>query len=307
MEMRQAYAECLRGLMLKDRRVVLLDADLSRASGTLALHKEFPEQTLDAGIAEQNMASIAAGLASYGYKPWIESFAVFASRRILDQITISIAYAGRNVKIVGTDPGIGAELNGGTHMAVTDLNALRGVPGMVVFEPADERQMRQAMPVLNAYEGPVYMRLFRKACPDIFPENYVFDLFRADLLQEGRDVTIFASGVELREALDAAELLKNEGISAEVINVHTLKPIDRETVTASVRKTGCAVTAENHNVIGGLHSAVLEALEEEKIPVTAVGFRDRFGEVGKIPYLREAAGLTAEEIVRQAKRAIALK
>ena len=307
MEMRQAYAECLRELMLKDRRVVLLDADLSKASGTLALHKEFPEQTLDVGIAEANMASVAAGLESYGFKPWIESFAVFASRRILDQITLSIAYAGRNVKIVGTDPGIGAELNGGTHMAVTDLNALRGVPGMVVFEPADERQMRQAMPVLNAYEGPVYMRLFRKACPDIFPENYVFDLFRADLLQEGRDVTIFASGVELREALDAAELLKNEGISAEVINVHTLKPIDRETVTASVRKTGCAVTAENHNVIGGLHSAVLEALEEEKIPVTAVGFRDRFGEVGKIPYLREAAGLTAEEIVRQAKRAIALK
>lgn len=307
MEMRQAYAECLRELMLKDRRVVLLDADLSKASGTLALHKEFPEQTLDVGIAEANMASVAAGLESYGFKPWIESFAVFASRRILDQITLSIAYAGRNVKIVGTDPGIGAELNGGTHMAVTDLNALRGVPGMVVFEPADERQLRQAMPVLNAYEGPVYMRLFRKACPDIFPENYVFDLFRADLLQEGRDVTIVASGVEVREALDAAELLKNEGISAEVINVHTLKPIDRETVAASVRKTGCAVTAENHSVIGGLHSAVLEALEEEKIPVTAVGFRDRFGEVGKIPYLREAAGLTAEEIVRQAKRAIALK
>ena len=307
MEMRQAYAECLRELMLKDRRVVLLDADLSKASGTLALHKEFPEQTLDVGIAEANMASVAAGLESYGFKPWIESFAVFASRRILDQITLSIAYAGRNVKIVGTDPGIGAELNGGTHMAVTDLNALRGVPGMVVFEPADERQLRQAMPVLNVYEGPVYMRLFRKACPDIFPENYVFDLFRADLLQEGRDVTVFASGVELREALDAAELLKNEGISAEVINVHTLKPIDRETVAASVRKTGCAVTAEKHSVIGGLHSAVLEALEEEKIPVTAVGFRDRFGEVGKIPYLREAAGLTAEEIVRQAKRAIALK
>ncbi len=307
MEMRQAYAECLRGLMLKDRRVVLLDADLSRASGTLALHKEFPEQTLDAGIAEQNMASIAAGLASYGYKPWIESFAVFASRRILDQITISIAYAGRNVKIVGTDPGIGAELNGGTHMAVTDVNALRCVPGMVIFEPVDERQLRAAMPVLDAYEGPVYVRLYRKALPDIFPEDYEFDLFKADLLRAGTDVTIFATGIMVKEALDAAEMLSKEGISAEVVNIHTLKPIDREAVLRSVRKTGCAVTAENHSVIGGLHSAVLEALEEEKIPVTAVGFTDCFGEVGKIPYLRERFGLTAEEIVKKARRAIGLK
>ena len=307
MEMRQAYTECIRELMQNDRRVVLLDADLSRASGTLTLHNEFPEQTIDCGIAEQNMASVAAGLASYGYKPWIESFAVFASRRILDQIWLSIAYAGRNVKIVGTDPGIGAELNGGTHMAITDINSLRCVPGMVIFEPVDERQLRAAMPVLNEYEGPVYMRLFRKACPDIFPEDYKFDLFKADVLREGTDVTIFATGIEVKEALDAAALLENEGVSAEVINVHTLKPIDQETILRSVRKTGCAVTAENHSVIGGLHSAVLEALELEKIPVTAVGFRDRFGEVGKIPYLREAFGLTAEDIVREARRAIAQK
>lgn len=307
MEMRHAYADCLRQLMEEDPRVVLLDADLSKASGTLPLHKGFPKQTLDCGIQEANMASVAAGLASYGYKPWIESFAVFASRRILDQITISIAYAGRNVKIVGTDPGIGAELNGGTHMAVMDINALRGVPGMVIFEPVDECQLRKAMPVLNAYEGPVYIRLFRKNCPDVFPEDYVFDLFKADLLREGTDVTLFATGIEVKEALDAAEILEKEGVSAEVINVHTLKPIDRETVLASVRKTGCAVTAENHSVIGGLHSAVLEALAEEKIPVTAVGFRDCFGEVGKIPYLREKIGLTAEHIVKEAHRALELK
>lgn len=307
MEMRQAYAECLRELMKKDRRVVLLDADLSKASGTLALHKEFPEQTLDCGIAEADMASVAAGLQSYGYKPWIESFAVFASRRILDQITISIAYAGRNVKIVGTDPGIGAELNGGTHMAVTDMNALRGVPGMVIFEPTDERQLRQAMPVLNDYEGPVYIRLFRKSLPDIFPEDYHFELLKADVLREGADVTVFASGIMVKEALDAAEMLEKEGIRAEVVNVHTLKPIDTETVLRSVHKTGCAVTAENHSVVGGLHSAVLEALSEDKVPVTKVGFMDRFGEVGKIPYLREAFGLTAEEIAKKARRAIELK
>ena len=178
---------------------------------------------------------------------------------------------------------------------------------MVVFEPVDERQLRLAMPVLNDYEGPAYIRLFRKACPDIFPEDYEFDLFKADLLREGTDVTIFATGIMVKEALDAAEMLLKEGISAEVINVHTLKPIDAETLLRSVKKTGCAVTAENHSVIGGLHSAVLEALEEEKIPVTAVGFRDRFGEVGKIPYLREAIGLTAEDIVREAHRALKLK
>ena len=307
MEMRQAYAECLREMMLKDRRVVLLDADLSRACGTLALHKEFPEQTLDCGIAEANMASVAAGLESYGYKPWIESFAVFASRRILDQIWLSIAYAGRNVKIVGTDPGIGAELNGGTHMAVTDVNALRGIPGMVVFEPVDERQLRAAMPVLNDYEGPAYMRLFRKALPDIFPEDYKFDLFKADLLREGTDVSVFATGIMVKEALDAAELLEREGISAEVINVHTIKPIDREAVLASARKTKAVLTVENHNVIGGLHSAVLEALAAEKIPAAAVGVEDRFGEVGKLPYLKEIMGLTKENIVRKAKEILEKK
>ena len=307
MEMRAVYAECLAEMMEKDKHVCVLDADLAKASGTLNLYKRFPEQMFDCGVAEQNMASIAAGLASYGFKPWIESFTPFATRRICDQIAISISYAKSNVKIVGTDPGISAELNGGTHMSMEDIGVLRSIPGIVIYEPVDEVQLRAAMPVLAAYEGPVYVRLFRKELPKVFEEGYQFDLFKADTLKEGKDLTIFVSGMLTADAVEAGKLLAAEGIDAEIINVHTIKPIDRETVIVSARKTGTVLTVENHNVIGGLQSAVLEALAAEKIPVTAVGVEDRFGEVGKLPYLREAMGLTVENIVAHAKKAVSLK
>ena len=307
MEMRAVYAECLAKLMEEDKHVVVLDADLAKASGTRKLYERFPEQMFDCGVAEQNMASIAAGLSSYGFKPWIETFTPFATRRICDQIAISISYAKRNVKIVGTDPGISAELNGGTHMSMEDIGVLRSIPGMVIFEPVDEIQLRVAMPVLNEYDGPVYVRLFRKQSPVVFGEDYKFDLFKADTIKTGKDLTIFVSGMMTADAVTAGQQLAAEGIDAEIINVHTIKPIDRETVIASARKTGAVLTVENHNVIGGLHSAVLEALAEEKIPVCAVGVQDRFGEVGKLPYLREAMGLTVENIVKTAKKAVSLK
>ena len=307
MEMRAVYAECLAELMRQDRHVCVLDADLAKASGTRKLYESFPEQMFDCGVAEQNMASIAAGLASYGFKPWIESFTPFATRRICDQIAISISYARQNVKIVGTDPGISAELNGGTHMSMEDVGVVRSIPGLVVFEPVDEVQLRAAMPVLNAYEGPLYMRLFRKTLPVVFGEDYRFELFKADTLREGKDLSIFVSGFLTKDALDAAGQLAAEGIDAEIINVHTIKPVDRETVLASARKTGAVLTVENHNVIGGLHSAILETLAEEKIPVCAVGVQDRFGEVGKLPYLREVMGLTADNIAATAKKAVTLK
>ena len=307
MEMRAVYAECLAKLMEEDRHVCVLDADLGKASGTLGLRPRFPEQMFDCGVAEQDMASIAAGLSSYGFKPWIESFTPFATRRICDQVAISIAYAGRNVKIVGTDPGIAAELNGGTHMSMEDIGVLRSIPGMVIFEPVDPVQLRAAMPVLNAYEGPVYMRLFRKELPTVFEEGYEFDLFKADTIKEGKDLSIFVTGFLTRDVIEASRLLAEEGIDAEIINVHTIKPVDKETVVASARKTGTVLTVENHNVIGGLQSAVLEALAEEKIPVCAVGVQDRFGEVGKLPYLREVTGLTVENIVAGAKKALSLK
>ena len=307
MEMRAVYAACLAEMMEKDKHVCVLDADLSKASGTIKLYKQFPEQMFDCGVAEQNMASIAAGLSSYGFKPWIESFTPFATRRICDQIAISISYAKRNVKIVGTDPGISAQLNGGTHMSMEDIGVIRSIPGMVIFEPVDEVQLRAAMPVLNDYDGPVYVRLFRKEQPVIFNDDYKFDLFKADTIKEGKDLTIFVSGMLTADVVEAAKLLSEEGVDAEVINVHTIKPIDRETVIASARKTGAVLTVENHNVIGGLQSAVLEALAAEKIPVCAVGVEDRFGEVGKLPYLREVMGLTVENIVAGAKKALSLK
>ena len=304
MEMRAMYAQCLAELMEQDPKLVLLDADLSKACGTFGLRKRFPDRIFDCGVAEQNMISIAAGLASYGFRPWAESFAPFATRRVADQITLSVCYAKRNVKIVGTDPGIAAELNGGTHMSLEDMGAVRSIPGLVVFEPTDTVQLRAAMPILHAYEGPVYMRMNRKEFPTVFPEGYRFDLFKADTLREGTDVTIFAVGLMVSEALKAAETLAGEGVSCEVVNVHTVKPIDRETVLAAAHKTGVAVTAENHNVIGGLHSAVLEALSHDPVPVWAVGAEDRFGEVGKLPYLKEALGLNADHIAATVREAI---
>ena len=304
MEMRAMYAQCLAELMEQDPKLVLLDADLSKACGTFPLRKRFPGRIFDCGVAEQNMISIAAGLASYGFRPWAESFAPFATRRVCDQITLSVCYAKRNVKIVGTDPGIAAELNGGTHMSLEDMGVVRSIPGLVIFEPTDTVQLKAAMPVLHAYEGPVYMRMNRKEFPTVFPEGYRFDLFKADLLRAGTDVTILAAGLMVSESLQAAETLAAEGISCEVINVHTIKPIDRETILASAKKTGVIVTAENHNVIGGLRSAVLEALAHDPVPVWAVGAEDRFGEVGKLPYLKEALGLNAAHVAAVVREAV---
>ena len=307
MEMRAMYAQCLGELMERDEKLILLDADLSKACGTFPLRKRFPGRIFDCGVAEQNMISIAAGLASYGFRPWAESFAPFATRRVCDQIAISVCYAGRNVKIVGTDPGIAAELNGGTHMSLEDMGVVRSIPGLVVFEPTDTVQLKAAMPVLHEYEGPVYMRMDRKEFPTVFPEDYRFDLFRADTLRTGTDATVFAMGLMVSEALKAAEMLAAQGVSCEVVNVHTVKPIDRETVLAAAHRTGVAITAENHNVIGGLHSAVLEALAHDPVPVWAVGAEDRFGEVGKLPYLKEALGLNADHIAAVVREAVQRK
>ena len=307
MDMKTIYVNALDKMMAEDHHVVMLDADLGRSIGPRSLYAKYPKQCFEAGIAEQDMASIAAGMASYGFKPWIETFTPFATRRICDQVTISIAYAKRNVKIVGSDPGITAELNGGTHMSFEDFGVLRSVPDVVLFEAADEVELAKALPVINDYEGCVYLRLFRKELPKIYDDSYQFDLFKASTLREGRDVTIFASGIMVADALEAAKQLSAQGVDAEVVNIHTIKPIDAASVVASARKTGAVLTVENHNVIGGLRSAVLEALAEEKIPVCAVGVQDRFGEVGKMPYLRETLGLTVENIVAGARKAVSLK
>ncbi len=309
MEMRKVLGDTLAEMMRRDDRIVVLDADLSKANGTYPLRKEFPDRMFNVGVAEANMTGIAAGMATYGLIPFMTTFAPFATRRICDQVELSIAYANLPVKIIGSDPGIAAELNGGTHMSVNDIGIMRGMPGMVVYEPADNEQFRQALPQIARHDGPVYIRMFRKTTPNIFTDpGYAFDLFRADILRAGADVALFCSGVEVAKALDAAVILAGEGISAEVVNVHTIKPLDEETILATLKKTGCAVTCENHSIYNGLGSAIMElAAEHFPVPIKRIGFQDRFGEVGKLDYLFTALELTAEDIVKKAKQAIAAK
>lgn len=306
--MRQVLCNGLDELMAKDERIVVIDSDLARANGTLPLRDKYPERAFDIGIAEQNMAAFGAGMAAYGFIPFVGSFTAFATRRICDQIAISITYAKRNVKIIGSDPGISAELNGGTHMSMEDMGVLRSIPNMVIFEPVDGVQLAKALPKIVDYDGPVYIRLFRKPAPIVFKDDYEFDLFKADIIKEGKDVSIFSTGIMVNESVKAAEVLKNQGVDAEVINIHTIKPIDREAVIQSARKTGAVVTCENHNVIGGLKSAVAEVLIEEcPVPLKAIGVQDHFGEVATMDYLKKKYHMTVEDIVAAALEVIKKK
>lgn len=307
-EMRQVFGSVIEEMMGNDERIVVIDVDLAKANGTMKLRDKFPERAFDVGVAEANAASIAAGMASYGFIPFVTTFTPFASRRMCDQVAISVTYAGRNVKIVGTDPGISAELNGGTHMSMEDIGVLRSIPNMVIFEPVDNIQLAKALPQIVDYDGVVYIRMFRKTTPAVFGDDYKFDLFKADMVREGKDVTLFATGIMVAESIIAANILKSEGIDAEIINIHTIKPIDREAVIKSASKTGAVVTCENHNVVGGLKSAVAEVLIEEcPVPMKAIGIQDHFGEVAKIDYLKKKYHMTAEDIVVAAKEAISKK
>jgi len=307
-EMRQVFGSIIEEMMGKDERIVVIDADLAKANGTMKLRDKFPDRAFDVGIAEANATSIAAGMAAYGFVPFVTTFTPFATRRICDQIAISITYAKRNVKIVGTDPGISAELNGATHMSMEDIGVLRSIPDMVIFEPVDNIQLAQALPQIVDYEGVVYIRMFRKSTPAVFGDDYKFDLFKADIVRVGKDVTLFASGIMVTESIKAVDMLKAEGIEAELINIHTIKPIDREAVIKSARKTGAVVTCENHNIIGGLKSAVAEVLIEEcPVPLKAIGIQDHFGEVGKIDFLKKKYHMTTEDIVAAAKEVISKK
>lgn len=304
-EMRKILCNTLDKLMEKDERIVVIDADLGTAMGTSSLKNKYPERAFNAGIAEQNMAAMAAGMSAYGMIPFISTFTAFASRRICEQICVSIAYAKRNVKILAGDPGIAAQLNGGTHMSLDDIGILRSIPGMVIFEAVDGVQLKKSLPKIVEHYGPVYVRLFRKTAPIVFKEDYEFDLFKADILREGNHVSVFASGLMVNEALIAADILKDEGIDIEVINIHTIKPIDKETVLNSVKKTGAVVTCENHNIIGGLKSAVAEVLiEENPVPLKAIGTKDHHGEVGTIDFLKKKFHLTHEDIAFAVKEVI---
>lgn len=307
-EMRQVYCEELIKLAKENRDIVVLDADLMKANGTAGFKKEFPDRFIDVGVAEANMAGIAAGLATFNKIPFINSFGPFATRRCYDQIFISIAYSKLNVKIVGTDPGISAELNGGTHMPFEDMGIMRNIPTMTLFEPTDATMLRAAMPEIVKLKNPVYIRLFRKKADAVYGADFKFDFKKAVVLRDGKDAVIFCSGMMVSRALQAAELLGAEGISAAVINIHTWKPIDKAAVIKYAKKTRAVVTAENHSIINGLGSAVCEVLSENyPVAVTRVGVKDLFGEVGKTDYLAKRFELTAEDIARAVKQTLTKK
>lgn len=306
--MRDVLVDFLRKTMTTNPKVVVVDADLAKCAGTIALEKEFPDRALNVGIAEANMAGIAAGLSTYGYIPFITSFAPFASRRIADQAMISICYAKQNVKIVGTDPGIAAQLNGGTHMPFEDMAIYRAIPDILLYEPTDAAELNAALPKILDYPKPVYIRLHRKNPRLLHDSDCKFDLMRAEVLRKGIDITFVASGIMVETALDAAAELEKEEISAEVICCPVWKPLDTQTIINSFKKTGCALTLENHNVNGGLGSAVAEAAAENyPVPMYRIGVREKFGEVGKVDYLRKVYNLEVSDVVEHAKKVLDMK
>lgn len=306
---RDAYGKALVELGGINDKVVVLDADLAAATKTGMFKKAYPERFFDSGIAESNMMGVAAGLASTGYTVFASTFAMFAAGRAYEQVRNSIAYPHLNVKIGATHAGISVGEDGASHQCCEDIALMRAIPGMVIINPADDIEARAAVLAAADYEGPVYMRFGRLAVPRIFDESYKFELGKAVTLREGSDVTIIATGLMVNEALEAAKALADEGISAEVINIHTIKPLDKEAVIRSASKTGAVVTAEEHSIIGGLGGAVCEALCEggKPVPVVRVGVNDEFGRSGPALELLHIYGLDAQNIVAKAKDAIKLK
>ncbi|MBQ3865946.1 MAG: transketolase family protein [Clostridia bacterium] len=305
---REAYGDALAEFGA-DPRIVVMDADLSKSTKTANFKAVYPERFLNCGIAEGNMISVAAGLATTGKIAFASSFAMFAAGRAFEQVRNSVGYPHLNVKIGATHAGITVGEDGATHQCNEDLSVMRTIPGMVVINPADAVEARAAVKAAIDYEGPVYLRFGRLAVPVVNDEEtFEFEIGKGVLLQEGKDVTIVATGICVAEALKAAETLKAEGISAEVIDIHTIKPIDAELLQKSAAKTGCMVTAEEHNVIGGLGSAVCEAVcEKTPVPVLRVGVQDCFGKSGKAVELIDEFGLSAPFIVEKAKAAMKLK
>lgn len=306
--LRETYVDSLIEYAKKDERIVIVEADLMKAAGTGRFADEFPDRTINVGIQEANMISVAAGMSAMGKIPFTHTFTPFSTRRVCDQVTLSVAYAGLNVKIMGSDPGVTAELNGGTHMSMEDIAIMRNIPNMVIYEPVDSTQLRKAFPQIIAHDGPVYIRLLRRNAVHVYDDNSEFELGKGTVLKEGKDVTIIASGIMVAEALKAEKVLEEMGIDAEIINIHSIKPLDEDLVLQSAKKTGAVVTAENHSVINGLGSAVAEFLSEnDPVPVQRVGVKDHFGEVGLTDFLKEKYGLTSKEIVLAVNKAISLK
>ena len=300
---RQAYGEALIELVEKNDKVVVLDADLANATQTCKVAKAHPEKFYNCGIAEANMVDIAAGMSTMGLIPYCSSFAMFAAGRAYEQIRNSVAYPHFNVKVCATHAGVSVGEDGGSHQCIEDLALMRAIPGMTVICPADANEAKAATMAIAEVDGPVYMRLARLATP-VFEGDMVkpFEIGKANVLREGKDVAIFATGLMVNESLMAAEALASDGIDAAVINIHTIKPIDKELLVKASRETGRILTCEEHSIIGGLGSAVMEAIAEEApCKVSRLGVNDQYGHSGPGAKLLEEYGFTAENIAARAK------
>ncbi len=307
-QMCEVYAETLIKLAEKDENIVILEADLMAAHATQLFNEKFPERTFNVGVAEANMVGVAAGLSARGKIPFAATFAPFATRRAYDQFFVSANYARLNVKLMGSDPGVTAAYNGGTHMPFEDVGIMRNIPGLVVYEPADEISFEKLLTESAYHQGNVYLRMHRGNAPAIYNENNSFKLGKANVLRDGNDITLIASGVVMvNEALQASRNLEKEGISAAVIDMHTIKPLDEEIVLEYAKKTRGIVTCENHQIINGLGSAVAELLSENNpVFVKRVGVNDEFGEVGEFEYLKERFNLTAKRICETAQSILSM-
>ncbi len=305
---REAYGKAL--IEFADKYdYVVLDADLAEATKTVMFKKEYPNRFFDCGIAEGNMISVAAGIATTGKVAFASSFAMFAAGRAFEQVRNSVGYPHLNVKIGATHAGITVGEDGATHQCLEDIALMRTIPGMTIVNPSDAIEARASVEAAITTDGPFYLRFGRSATPIINDNpNYKFELGKGVLLGEGDDVTIIATGLMVNMAIEASKILSSEGISARVVNIHTIKPIDKDIIIESAKKTGAIVTAEEHNIIGGLGSAVSEVVCENcPVPVIKVGINDKFGRSGKVDPLLQRYGLTPENIVENAKRAIAMK
>lgn len=300
---RDSYGNALVELGAAYDNLVVLDADLAAATKTGVFKKVYPERHIDCGIAESNMIGIAAGLATTGKIPFASTFAMFAAGRAYEQVRNSVGYPHLNVKIAATHAGISVGEDGATHQCNEDIALMRTIPGMVVINPADDVEAKAAVKAAAAYEGPVYLRLGRLAVPVINDnEDYKFEIGKGVTLKDGKDLTIIATGLCVNSALEAAKKLEADGISARVINIHTIKPLDEELVVKAAKETGRIVTVEEHSVIGGLGGAVCEVLSEKApVPVKRIGVNDVFGESGPAVKLLEKYGLDGEGVYRQVK------
>lgn len=305
---RDAYGKALAELGAINDKILVLDADLSAATKTGVFKAAFPERFINVGIAESNLMCVAGGLSTVGFTVFASSFAMFAAGRAFEQVRNTIGYPGLNVKIGATHAGISVGEDGASHQCCEDIGLMRTIPGMVIINPADDIEARAAVFAAAEYVGPVYMRFGRLAVPRINNEDYKFEIGKAVKLKDGDDLTIIATGLMVSRALEASEILSEAGIKARVLNIHTIKPIDREAVIAAAKETGAIVTAEEHSIIGGLGAAVAEVVSETvPVPVLRVGVNDTFGCSGPGAELLDVFGLNAENIAARAKEALKMK